>query len=61
MLTKLDNSSKEVANQIFSIFQSSYKVEAQLIGIVDFPPLLRDVKNIENSKSDFLDILIIIT
>ena len=53
MITKLDNSNEEVANQIFTIFQNSYKIEAQLIGVVDFPPLLRSVKDIENSKTLF--------
>ena len=53
MLTKLDNSNEEVANQIYSIFQSSYKVEAQLIGTLEFPPLLREAKDIERSETDF--------
>ena len=53
MITKLDNSSEEVANNIFTIFQRSYKVEAQLIGTLDFPPLLRSAKEIENSKTKF--------
>ena len=53
MITKLDNSNGEVANQIFTIFQSSYKIEAQLIGTLDFPPLLRSANDIENSKSYF--------
>jgi ribosomal protein S18 acetylase RimI-like enzyme len=53
MITKLDNSNEEVANQIFTIFQNSYKVEAQLIGVIDFPPLLRNAKDIENSKTQF--------
>ena len=53
MLKKLDNSNEVVANHIFSIFQSSYKIEAQLIGTLDFPPLLRTGKDIENSNTDF--------
>lgn len=53
MITKLDNSNEEVANQIFTIFQNSYKIEAQLIGALDFPPLLRSAKDIENSKTQF--------
>ena len=53
MINKLDNSNEDVANQIFSIFQNSYKVEAQLINVLDFPPLSRSVKNIENSKTLF--------
>jgi ribosomal protein S18 acetylase RimI-like enzyme len=53
MLTKLNHSNEEVANQIYTIFQSSYKVEAQLIGILDFPPLLRGTEDIKNSNTNF--------
>ena len=53
MIKKLDNSNVEVANKIFTIFQNSYKIEAQLIGVLDFPPLLRSAKDIENSKTLF--------
>lgn len=53
MIIKLDNSNEEVANQIFTVFQRSYKIEAQLIGTLNFPPLLRSVSNIENSKTQF--------
>jgi len=53
MITKLDNSNEEVANQIFTVFQNSYKVEAQLIGTLDFPPLLRTAKAIESSTTQF--------
>ncbi|WOH36376.1 N-acetyltransferase [Thalassotalea fonticola] len=53
MIQKLDNFNKEIAKQIFTVFQNSYKVEAQLIGTLDFPPLLRSAKDIENSKTLF--------
>ena len=53
MIIELDNSDEKVADKIFSIFQNSYKIEAQLIGIVDFPPLLRSAKDIQNSKTLF--------
>ncbi len=53
MITKLDNSNEAVANDIFTIFQNSYKVEAQLIGTLDFPPLFRSINNIENSTTQF--------
>jgi len=53
MITKLENWHKDIANQIYTIFQSSYKVEAQLIGVLDFPPLLRSTKDIVNAKSEF--------
>jgi ribosomal protein S18 acetylase RimI-like enzyme len=53
MIKKLDNSNEEVANQIFTIFQNSYEIEALLIGTLDFPPLLRSAIDIENSKTLF--------
>ncbi|SFD66889.1 GNAT family N-acetyltransferase [Pseudoalteromonas denitrificans] len=53
MIEKLDNSNEEIANQIFDIFQNSYKIEAQLIGVRDFPPLSRSAKDIKNSKTLF--------
>ena len=53
MINKLDNSNTEVAKQIFTTFQKSYKIEAQLIGTLDFPPLSRSVRDIENSITLF--------
>lgn len=53
MVTKLENSNGEVAKQIFTVFQRSYKIEAQLIGTVDFPPLLRSINDIKNSETQF--------
>ena len=53
MITKLDNSNEDIADKIFTIFQNSYKIEAQLIGVDDFPPLLRSLENIKKSKTQF--------
>jgi len=53
MITKLDNSNEEIAKQIYTIFQNSYKVEAELIGVLNFPPLLRSTNDIVTSKTDF--------
>ena len=53
MITKLDNSNAAVAKQIFTVFQCSYKIEAQLIGTSNFPPLLRCVVDITNSTTQF--------
>lgn len=53
MITKLNNCNEDVAKQIFNIFQSSYKIEAQLIGVQVFPPLLRSAKDIEHAKTFF--------
>ena len=53
MITKLENSNKLVASQIYTVFQNSYKIEAELIGVAEFPPLSRSVNNILNSKTQF--------
>lgn len=53
MITKLDHSNEKVASQIFSVFQNSYKIEAQLIGTLNFPPLSRSAKDIAGSKTQF--------
>lgn len=53
MIIKLDNSYEAVANEIFTIFQNSYKFEALLIGTQNFPPLLRSIKDIESSITHF--------
>ncbi len=53
MITKLENSNEEIAHQIYTIFQNAYKVEAQLIGVFEFPPLLRSTKDIITSQTDF--------
>lgn len=53
MITKLENSNDLIAERIYVVFQNSYKVEAQLIGVFNFPPLSRSVNDIVNSKTDF--------
>lgn len=53
MITTLNNSNENIAEQIFTVFQNSYKIEAQLIGTVNFPPLLRSAKDIQNSTTQF--------
>jgi ribosomal protein S18 acetylase RimI-like enzyme len=53
VITKLENSNEAIAKQIYTVFQHSYKVEAQLIGVDDFPPLLRSVNDIVNAQTEF--------
>lgn len=53
MISKLENSDEKIANQIFMVFQSSYKIEAQLIGTRNFPPLMRSIDDIKNSYTIF--------
>ncbi len=54
MIELLDHYSESVAIQIYSVFQLSYKVEASLVGVKDFPPLRRNVSHIQSSSSQFL-------
>ncbi|WP_371189012.1 GNAT family N-acetyltransferase [Thalassotalea maritima] len=58
MINKLDNSNNEIAEQIFNVFQSSYNVEAQLIGTLEFPPLSRCSKDIECSLTLFYGFIV---
>ena len=57
MIKKLNQSSKIVANKIFDIFQNSYKIEAELIGVSNFPPLNRSVDKIQGAKTTFYGFL----
>jgi ribosomal protein S18 acetylase RimI-like enzyme len=54
MIELLEHSSQNVANQIYHVFQLSYKVEASLVGVEDFPPLRRSASDIQSSNSQFL-------
>lgn len=53
MISKLENSDENVASQIFTIFQNAYKIEAQLIGAINFPPLSRGLGDIVDSQTLF--------
>jgi ribosomal protein S18 acetylase RimI-like enzyme len=53
VINKLDHTSRVISQQIFSVFQRSYKIEAALIGVDHFPPLSRTVNDIENADSCF--------
>jgi ribosomal protein S18 acetylase RimI-like enzyme len=54
MIELLDHYSESVASQIYDIFQLSYKVEASLVRVKDFPPLRRNMSDIQSSSSRFL-------
>ena len=49
----LEHNSKGVATQIYDVFQLSYKVEAGLVGVDNFPPLRRSASFIQSSSSQF--------
>lgn len=53
MIKKLDHANQDIANQIFTVFQRAYKVEAQRIGVLDFPPLSRSSEAIKNAPTRF--------
>lgn len=53
MIKKLDNTNALVAMKIHRTFQRSYKIEAKLVGVNDFPPLQRTVDNIAKSTTAF--------
>jgi ribosomal protein S18 acetylase RimI-like enzyme len=54
MMELLEHYSESVAIQIHDVFQVSYKVEAELVGVDDFPPLRRNASVIQSSDSLFL-------
>ena len=45
MIIQIDNQDIYNAKEIHYVFQASYKVEANLINAIDFPPLKRSVKD----------------
>lgn len=53
MIEELQNNKVEISNQIYSIFQLSYTVEAKLLGIADFPPLKRPLESYLKSNNMF--------
>lgn len=54
MILKLPHSDLAVAEQIYLVFQHSYKIEADLIGTKNFPPLFRTSIDIQKSNTDFI-------
>lgn len=45
MIEQLQNNKIEISNQIQSVFQLSYRVEAKLLNVTDFPPLKRPLES----------------
>jgi ribosomal protein S18 acetylase RimI-like enzyme len=52
-ILEIDQTLKGSTEKIFSIFQKSYKIEADLIGIEDFPPLKRTPADILECQNSF--------
>lgn len=57
MIKKLDPKKEGISKKIRTIFQQSYKIEAELLNATDFPPLKRDLENYKNSTTDFFGYL----
>ncbi len=53
MIERLQNNDVEVAKNIRSVFQASYKIEAKLLNATDFPPLKRPLENYVASETAF--------
>ena len=53
MIEILDHEQEATAEEIYSIFQVSYAVEAQLLGASNFPPLNRTVADFLKSNTSF--------
>ena len=57
MIKRLQNNEIEIAKKIHSIFQESYKIEAQLLNASDFPPLKRPIESYIKSDTEFFGYL----
>ncbi len=53
MIKKLQNHDLETSSQIYSVFQLSYAMEAEILDIKDFPPLKRPLESYLESTNDF--------
>lgn len=53
MIKKLQHKDLDTSRQIYSLFQLSYTVEAELLGANDFPPLKRPLESYLKSRNDF--------
>lgn len=58
MIEKLQNINIEIANQIHSVFQLSYAVEAKLLDVTNFPPLKRPLESYLKSNNMFFGYLV---
>lgn len=53
MIEKLQNNNIEISKKIFSVFQLSYAVEAEILNATNFPPLKRPLENYIKSNTEF--------
>tara|TARA_B100000902_G_scaffold105005_1_gene107162 strand:+ start:83 stop:532 length:450 start_codon:yes stop_codon:yes gene_type:complete len=53
LLKRIEHKELETAKKLYEIWQESYIVEKELLGVVDFPPLNRLASDFVKSKNDF--------
>ncbi|MDC0008341.1 GNAT family N-acetyltransferase [bacterium] len=53
MIQRLDHKKTTIAENIYTVFQKSYAVEAKLLEAVDFPPLKRKPSSFKESENIF--------
>lgn len=53
MIKKIAHTEIFHANKIHELFQASYHIEAELLGVTDFPPLRRALPDYQNSNTQF--------
>lgn len=58
MIERLQNKDVAIAEKIRTVFQVSYKVEAELLKAIDFPPLKRPLEDYVNSTNAFFGYVI---
>ena len=52
-VSRLDHKNDSIVAKIHSIFQRSYRKEAEIIGVRDFPPLRRTTDNLRETDAEF--------
>lgn len=53
MIKKIVHSEISNAEKLHALFQVSYRIEAELLGVTDFPPLHRSISEFQNSTTQF--------
>ena len=53
MIKKINHKEAETSHQIYTLFQASYRIEAKLLKVDDFPPLRRTIDDFISSNTEF--------
>jgi ribosomal protein S18 acetylase RimI-like enzyme len=54
LISKLDHQDYDVALEILDVSLTSYKIEAKILEVDNFPPLLEKVEDITSSTNEFV-------